>query len=230
MALNPYQVATQSMRRKSGLPRVILSEAKRREVSLRHSNLGATTGRGDVATVAGQPSMILRATTSGGVATEIARNSKYIENITDAELAGVRRIARDMVSDARRSSQETLSRRDLRKRNHPYGYGSSAPSGKTRRGVSNMSVLNKQSGRLARSWRQEVRRGKGGLLIRLRNTAPYAKYTALGTDKMRAHGPYTTVPVNHLPALNKEFLRISKLGYRRERMIEAVGRLSLGNT
>jgi hypothetical protein len=215
----------------------------RRDAATQSRRLGATRTQlggtqAPFVDVAGAPSVKLVPLQNGGVATDVVRYSKHTDNLTDAELKPIRDVAERMLKDARLMSQGPLTYPMLRKRGHPYGRGLTSQG--TRRGglgrlqgrsvgVSNMAIVNKQSGELSRSWEASVGRGKGSVLTRIANTAPHAKHTAFGTPRMKAHGPYTTAVVRHLPELNREWRKLARLAWQREQMLERMGVLRGSN-
>lgn len=179
--------------------------------------------------VAGQPSMNLFGLSSGGVAASLRRSSKYTEFMSAADMREIDRIAGKMLRLARTLSQGPLTLGELARRNHPYGYGYRVTHlplkgvrrgglGRLqggRRGISNMAVVNRQSGVLADSWDVHVIWLKSGVAIELINTAPHAQYTAFGTIRMKAHGPYTTAPTRFVGELNRAWARMARAGKAR---------------
>ena len=183
--------------------------------------------------VAGQPSMTVVPLRDGGVAVDLVRLSQYVEWLTDNELRPLERILGQAQKDAENLSQGPLSLKELAKRNHPYGRGGRRGGlGRiqgNRSGVSNLAVVNKQSGEFSKSWVSEMTRGKGRVVLRLYNTAPHAKYPLLGTAKMKAHGPLTTSMVKHLQNFNAEWQRLAIVGYQRSLMVQRLGGMSGSN-
>jgi L-fucose isomerase-like protein len=60
-------------------------------------------------------------------------------------------------------------------------------------------------------WETSVKRVPGrGVELILRNTAPYAQYLALGTVRMKAHGPFTSAMARQLATVNKAWLAIAR--------------------
>jgi len=220
-----------------GLPSVALSAQERRNVALRHPQLGSTRTtlagpKPRFVAVAGQPSMKVQETPEGGVVTRIRRTSQYADLITDAEMRGIERLASQMLRDARGLSQGGLSLKRLAQMGHPYGRGNRTARGRRRRGlgrlqggrigVSNMAVVNRQSGDFANSWGVSIVRDKAGLTIELRNSAPHAKYL-LGTSRMKAHGPNTTAPAKVLSQLSAEWLRVTRQAWMRDQSLRGDG-------
>lgn len=215
-----------------GLPAVCLDSASRRNPNVANARLGATVTNlaapQGFADVTGQPSLKIVGLPGGGVAARLERNSRYAENISDDELQGIRTLAARLVSDAEAFSQGPLSYAELRRRNHPFGRGLKA--GKRRggvgksimRGTSNMAVVNRHSGDYAGAWQSDVKRGKSGITVELANSAPYAAFLALGTVRMKAHGPFSTVPARLLPALNREWLKLTRRAWQREQALKAI--------
>lgn len=214
----------------AGLPAVGLP-ARKRGPGLAHPALGAThtdlMARGP-RPIAGQPSAQLRRTQRGGAVTEVARSSEWEPWLTAADLELVRRVARKMLSDAQAMSQGPLSLATLRRMNHPYGRGRKAPGGGKRgrlgrlqrlagyrHGISNLAIINRQSGRLAGAWRIEVGRRPGQVVVRLGNSVAYAGWLAMGTKNLRAHGPWTSAVIKHLPELNQAWLQVTQRAWYR---------------
>lgn len=247
MTTNPYQHAAFAMPHMMGkapnganvvpgLPATMLPKALV-GIGLASKLLGATkTNLGTkpvFVPVAGQPSMqVIK--TPDGVATRLRRNSQYADYIGRDELLDFNRIINKIVNDAEDMSQGTLSYSDLRKRNHPYGRGFLAPSGGRRRGlgrlqgvragISNKAIANRHSGDFARSWKGSLSLDKSGATIELTNDSPYAPYLAFGTAKMQAHGPFTAAVVKNLPALNQEWLKVSRAAFMRQQQMEKMER------
>jgi hypothetical protein len=226
-----YGHVNQTAKLHSSLPRVKLPANEAAFKGLSNQNLGATSEvltpdkAPPMVVVAGQPSLKLQLRTGGdGVAVSVTRNSPYTPFISAGDMAGVKRIGQQMLDKQVQLSQGSLSPTDLRQRNHPYGLGIFGPNKKRRRGVgrttrqrgvSNMAVVNRQSGEFHRSWELKFIRGTNGITIMMINTSKQAEYLAFGTKRMRAHGPFTTAPLLLMHALNAEWMRAAKQGYHR---------------
>lgn len=209
-----------------GLPRV---------AGHRNPQLGATVTqlnpakRGPFVDVIGQPSMKLVPGGKGSVLTILERRSRYADLISDEDMKPLYQLMADVEAEAKRLSQGSVSLRELRRRGHPYGRGLTASGSKRgtiprsgRRGVANLAVINKQSGNLAGSWDNSVQRYKAGVRLILRNTAEYSIYVALGTRRMRAHGPNTAAVVKYLPAIDRHWRAAAKRAYLREVAMEGL--------
>lgn len=213
-----------------GLPSVGLSSRDRAMRNVANPRLGATRGPSTQPDVIGQPSLKLQKA-DAGVVTILRRRSRYAEFITDAEMQAFERfVERKVLSEARALSQGTLSLRELARRGHPYGRGVVRSGGRrgglgrlqgARTGVSNLAVVNKQSGELARSWSFGAQRAKGGVTLQLKNSAPQSVFLAFGTSRMRAHGGFTTAIARHLPAINREWARLARTAQTQAKALDA---------
>jgi hypothetical protein len=226
-----YAHVNQTAKLHSSLPRVKLPANEAAFKGLSHSNLGVTSEvltpdkAPPMVVVAGQPSLKLQLRTgSGGIAVSVTRNSPYTMFIHDAEMAGVKQILKQMLDKQISMSQGSLSLKDLRQRNHPYGHGMFGPNKKRRRGVgrttrqrgvSNMAVVNRQSGEFHRSWELKFIRGTNGITIMMINTSKQSEYLAFGTKRMKAHGGFVVAPILLLHALNTEWAKAARRGYHR---------------
>jgi len=126
----------------------------------------------------------------------LATNKRILAGRTEARLRGVARLeAEKMKFVAQSLSGGTLSLSQLRQMGHPYARrfppGSAGPPD---------SVINRQTGLFASSWRTRVQRTSGGWTISLWNDAPEAKYL-LGTTSMRARPILEAVLAKTAPAL-----------------------------
>ena len=150
--------------------------------------------------VATMPSVKIVQRTGGGVSLLIRLNSNYAATL---DAAGIERIAARMTEQCRNMSHGPLSLRILARLHHPYGrdkggIGRRVPGvGRRVRGVRgsvpNLSVINAQSGRLARSWDYKITPDDQGLTIDIFNTAPEAWFVTAGTIRMQAHSPVAFV-------------------------------------
>ncbi len=200
----------------AGLPRVSGSP-----LAKRNPNAGATRGQPTKAKpyldVAAQPSMKL-VEARRGVQTRQRLNTKYAAHLDDKDYDGLRRILKAEQSDAERLSRGPLTLRRLTQMGHPYGRGRRSGLGRIQPfgGVSNRSVANKQSGEFARSWSTDLQSDDHGAMLVLSNDAEYAPFLAFGTSRMKAHGPFTTSPTRHSPAVMREWRRITRIAWQRE--------------
>jgi hypothetical protein len=179
----------------------------------------------------GAPAMSVARTNGGGVITSIRRRSEWTEFLTDADMAGLLKITDQILREAEALSRGTLTLADLVAKGHPYGRGARSGGGRrgglgrlqgARAGVSNLAVINQQSGELARSWKIELHRSKDGIEISLINTAPYSPYLALGSKTMKAHGPFTTAPARFMAQLNQEWLSVTRAAWHRAQALQNV--------
>lgn len=205
-----------------GLPRISSSPFIKRS-----PNIGATktvigAAPPPFVDVSGQPSMKIVPAGRQGVITVLDRHSRYADMVSDEDMTPLYRLIEQVEAEAVKLSQGPLSLQELRRRNHPYGRGllhgrlrgRIARSG--RAGVPSLAVINRQSGELAGSWDSELRRYKGGVRLILKNTAEYSKYLALGTSRMKAHGPFAAAMVKYLPQINAAWSAAAKRAYLRE--------------
>lgn len=172
--------------------------------------LGRTTtdfGRTAPIEVAGLPSVKIRPRVAGditsGVVIEVTLRSRYAANL-NAELAFLNGVAEAMLSRYVAMSQGTLSRGQLSKMGHPYGRDKNSQARRVPRGVGfvrgfrgsapALTVINRQSGDLARSWEKEVALTPTGAVMRFSNDSLPAFLLAAGTKAMQAHGPFSYVP------------------------------------
>lgn len=151
--------------------------------------------------VATMPSVQIVRRSNGGVSLLIRLNSNYAAMLDDT---GIERMAARMTEQMRDFSHGRLSTKRLRQMGHPYGRSSRGlMRGKLGRGIGrvagfrgsvpNLTIINEQTGVLARSWDYRVRRDAQGVLVNIFNTAPEAWYVIAGTARMQAHGPMAFV-------------------------------------
>ena len=174
------------------------------------------------------PSMKINALDGGrgGVEVVIRRNARFVGIVDKGDTQGLQRLANEMIEQMRRQSEGTLSLKQLRKMGHPYGRNARGlQRGKIRgignvRGVRgsvpNLAVVNKQSGAFARSWESSVDVDESGVTVRLINTTPYASALALGTRKMVAHGPFSSVVTRYTSRINSEWQKAVRGAYNRK--------------
>lgn len=190
----------------------------------------------DTETPSNQPSVKMTRMEGGGVAVEIRRETRFAALLDDADLVGLKSLAQRMKERAVAQSQGTLSLRDLRRRGHPYGRNASGlQRGKigrqyargVRGAVPSLSIVNRQSGVFARSWKASVERDESGVVVRLENDASVSAFLAFGTKKLAAHGPFTNVPAAFQSQLNGEWQRVIYRAIRRKQ-IENDAAITLG--
>lgn len=160
----------------------------------------------------------MRRTAGGGVEVSVRRKSRYAENLSDADIAQIESIAKNMLQGEKALSRGPLTYGDLRRRGNPYGKGKRRGLGRltSARGVSNLAVVNRHTGSFETAWDVKVERDKGGVTIRLQNDSPNAAFLAFGTRKMRAHGGFTSAVARELFALNWAWSAAAARGYHRE--------------
>lgn len=195
-------------------------------------NRGATTTNLSrpqlTASMSNAPSMKISALDGGrgGVEVVIRRNARFAGIVDKGDVRGMQRLADEMIEQMKNQSQGTLSLKQLRKMGHPYGRNASGlQRGKIRgvgnvRGVRgsvpNLTVVNKQSGAFAGAWKSSVDVDESGVTVRLINTTPYAAALALGTRRMVAHGPFSSVVMRYTSRINSEWQKAVRGAYNRK--------------
>jgi hypothetical protein len=172
----------------------------------------------------GYPSVDIHMSASGNVTQTVRLHSEYARDI---DLATVRHLAAQWYAALRRLSEGPLTRRDLRRMGHPYGYGDTPVvswgrlrnpraipgyQGRYRAGsrgmVTNRAVINSPTGRFRDAWRMSVTIQDGGAQLNFWNEARsdrganYPWFLAHGTVKMQAHGPWEEVARQLLPEVH----------------------------
>lgn len=141
-----------------------------------------------------------------GAKVVITLNTRYAAHLGD--LKAVIAVADAMVARAESMSHGPLKAKTLRALGHPYGRDKEGPrrvpkgyGGKSlvhikgvRGSVPNLSVINEQTGKLARSWSSEVRKTDSGAVVEIINSTEYSIFLAAGTGRMQAHGPFSFLP------------------------------------
>jgi len=237
--MNLYADAANTMRHLMprtvpGLPRV----GGLRGIGVQNRNVGATQSTLNVqqstAPVLGQPSMRLIRGTAGSAIVVLERNVNNADLLSDAELVQpFETWAEAVANDARSLMRGPLNRGRLRAMGHPYGRGTHTPKGRRRRGlgriqgqragISNLAVINSQSGELARSVTVMVRRTKTGVRIEWHYDTEYAAYLAFGTIRMRAHGPFATSVTKSVQRANNIARDAGRTAYFRSRAMARLG-------
>jgi hypothetical protein len=139
-------------------------------------------------------------------------------------------------------SMGPLTTGDLRRLNHPYGYG----AGTTLRGwerlkhpnkvptqpkrqfkgvrgsVANLDIVNYNTGKFYRGWRMGVLPNAGGVTLNFWNEAkaaksgaPYPWFLFHGSIYSQAHGPWNRVARELLPAVMRVWRQVTFQAYRR---------------
>lgn len=170
--------------------------------------------------VLGVPSMTLTRLRDGGAATVVRRRSQYAKYISPENLAAMQALMERIVAYAVSMSKGPLKDAALAALGNPYGRSYYNPSGKRRgglgrlqgrqAGVSNMAVVNEQTGKFAGSWQGDVSLQGDEVVFMLANVVEYAWWLAHGTTLMKAHGPFTTAMLKFLQELNLLFLKATK--------------------
>lgn len=165
-----------------------------------------------------------------GTATLLRRNTKYGRFIRAEDLHVMRRIWQKVERDAVALSQGPLTYAQLRKKRHPYGRG---PVKGRRRGttgrivpvafrgtVTNKSIVNRHTGAFARAWDTTLIRDDNGIMGALENDSEHAGRLALGTPRMKAHGPFAVAVTMNEAAIDNEWRRITRIAWQRQRTYE----------
>jgi hypothetical protein len=191
-----------------GLP-VVASHATRRRPRLGATLTDLNQEVGDPVDVFNMPSVKLQSTGDGGVEVKMQLNTRYAEQLPD-EPEELKAVVDDIVKQARVMSRGPFTLARLRALGHPYGRDADGPRKtpkglrhiKGRRGaVPDLTVVNQQSGDLARSWKSEVTRSGRGIRLTVANMAQHAAYVALGTRRMQAHFPLPYLLVKNQSAI-----------------------------
>jgi hypothetical protein len=195
---------------------------------------------------AGHPSVEIFQAASGETVQRVTLRSQYTDAI---DLTQIRDVAQRWYLALCDASRGPYSLAALRAMGHPYGFGSTAepswdrlyePRNVPRMGryaylrgqrgrVSDLSIVNLQSGRFANSWEWRIVYGtqaatwgygvtierSGALYIDFVNPAPYAWYLAHGTYKMQAHGPWQTASDRMLPQLQTTWRNAARQAWQR---------------
>lgn len=182
----------------------------------------------------GFPSIKVQARETGEVDTTVQRFSIYTAFISAVNWRKIEAWANKVLRKAEALSRGRLSLRELARRNHPYGIGLYRPdairanlSGKrlqrARRrglgrltrmaGISNLAVTNKQTGEFQRSWVVTVIRSVQGIVVQLSNLSDHA-FRLLGSQIMRAHGPFLTAVQLYLHELDVLWRKVCLDAYR----------------
>ncbi|RYX84228.1 hypothetical protein EON83_11065 [bacterium] len=192
--------------------------------------------------VVGRPSLRITREIGGSTVITLRRNISNMEALSSADMEFVQTWGEAVLKHLRDLSRGPYSAARLRAMGHPYGYAESPLKGDAafkgrkvprRAGIGNpkgvrgavptMSVINSQSGNLARSWSMEWERDERGFEVRFRNSAEYGWYLAHGTTRMQAHGPWTYSPLSHLRKLDSQIqatIRRARLRQNSERIID----------
>lgn len=162
----------------------------------------------------------------GGVRTVLTRRIPHYDLLTTAETAKLRALLKLPQETAEKLSKGNMPP-SVRK-THPYAQGTRRKVGRLRGsggGVSNMAVVNEISGHFAESWSSSHRWNDDGFTYYLNNTAKrkragkrtffYSRALAFGTRKMKAHGPFSTAVMKHLPQIDAEVRRLARVASAR---------------
>jgi hypothetical protein len=192
----------------------------------------------------GMPSIRVTANSDGSVQTTKAYLSAYTPFISAPDWNRMKSVVRKIKRRAEMLSKGRLTLKRLRQLNHPYGKGlyKAGSEGLTGRalkrrkrrglgrltrlkGVSNMAVVNVQSGEFQRSWATQIKLVKAvgravGVIIVLANLSEHAAYL-LGTKTMRAHGPFLTAVQLYKPELDRIWREITRRAWQKMKQLKA---------
>ena len=236
--MNLYQYATQ-IKREIPPPLPGLQAVTGSPLSRRNPDIGATVtrpGKDAPIEVAGLPSVKIVRLGRGGVAVEITLRTRYAATL---DITALQVLAARMVQKMESQSQGPLNTARLRALGHPFGRDKGGQNrrvprfiGGTQKGrksvghplgvrgsVPTRNVINRQSGELAASWESEVVHTSSGAMMRLINSSAHARYVAMGTRRMVAHGPWTYIPVMMRSQLMSQWQR--SVRQARQKQIEA---------
>lgn len=195
-------------------------------------NVGATRSTRAVAMpVIGSPSMRVVREQDGGVKTLLRRNMAHADLLSNEDFRRLDALLSQIETTAKGLSQGGLSLKALAARNHPYGRGLMASGQRrgglgrlsgARGGVSNLAVVNRQSGAFAGDWASTLLRDKSGVTFVLENKNKHAAQLAFGTKRMKAHGPFSTAVAKHLSAVDSEWRRLAKVATARDNALSQI--------
>lgn len=172
------------------------------------------------------PGLRLEEYGEGGAASILTLKSKNIKHISEADLEPIRKIMGKVKQDAQNLSLGPLTLKILARMGHPYGFDKG--TGRARKlpvrighvkgikgYVTNLAIINIQTGDLHSSWSIEVEKVGDVVECRLINTVEYAWYLAHGTDKMQAHGPWVMAYINNWSRINEAWTEVWKKAGRK---------------
>jgi len=170
---------------------------------------------------------------------EIVLHTRYMDWMVPADEAWIEQAAQQWVYLMHTMSQGPYSLSELREMGHPYGYGGphteKVPTWErlsrprktpsmglfagnvkgTRGRVSDLSIINVQTGTLDAAWRYELEWGEGTVRLRIVNATPAAWFLSHGTVKMQAHGPWQTAQERLLPGIMSAWRTRAGAAWRR---------------
>lgn len=208
--------------------------------------------------VIGQPSLIIyQDPATHDTVIELKRKTRFAQIIQPGDIAPIEALADNVLALLRNMSQGPLTTKLLREMGHPYGYNLNPRKGwqprhvpggivgrnigkikGVRGSVPTLTVINRQSGKLADSWTFDLIRTPDGVTLQWRNTAktekgnaPYPWFLAASTKRdgrplMQAHGPFAYAPLQSIPQIDIAWRRVAQQAYHREQ----TNRLILGDT
>ena len=205
----------------------------------------------------GMPSLRMYLNDNNNTVASLRRMTNYMEYIEASDLSAMRAIAQGAYFMMKNMSQGPYTLKVLRAMGHPYGFDKVVEDGTIRKvprrvrryvpgvgsighakgvrgSVPNMTVINKQSGNLDRSWRWGFTMDKNGITLNWWNEAkskdgfPYPFALMGGTVKMQAHGPWTYVLARALPDIDREWRAITLRAFRRAQAHEIISNSIVG--
>jgi hypothetical protein len=178
---------------------------------------------------------------------EMRLRTSYAGSLLSSDYDGMRGHLRGVFDLMVNSSKGPYSSQDLSAMGHPYGIDTAtSPKGIVTRvprrlqrfyngknighvvgvrgSVPSYAVVNSQSGRFASSWTSDFRIEPDGIVMIWKNTAktdkgfPYSLALAMGTPKMRSHGPWTYAPLSRIALIDSEWRKTARIGWQRSQM------------
>ncbi|HEY0076808.1 MAG TPA: hypothetical protein VGB77_22180 [Abditibacteriaceae bacterium] len=183
----------------------------------------------NVLRVVGHPAVRIFKDADNSTVIALRRNIARMEELGSDDLAFIEQFGERVLGQLKAMSRGPLTKKDLRRLGHPFGYAKSWAKGDSqfkgrrvpgvvggkslnhvkgvRGSVPSLSVINRQSGDFEKSWHWDWTRDEKGFEVRFWNTQPYAWLLAHGTMRMQPHGPWTYAPLQHLRQLDGEIQR-----------------------
>lgn len=192
--------------------------------------LGATRPRGNrvppvFADVLGAPSIKMLRNPDGSVTTILYLNSRYADYMTQRDIEEMQEEAIAAAREARGLSQGNLTTAELRRRGHPYAVGRRGRIGRlrgARGGISNRAIVNKQSGKFARSWSGKAALRKSGGSVAVHSADRKSGWLAYGTPRMKAHYPGPTVMARRRPSIVRKWRAAARRAWAREMAMQGL--------
>lgn len=193
--------------------------------------------------VMGHPSMRIFQDGNGWTVVTLRRNIARMDALTESDVQFIRQFGDRVLAQLKAMSRGPLTKRELRRLGHPYGFNRSNLNGRqiqsarvvprygngkslnhvqgVRGSVPTLSVINKQSGELEKAWHWDWTRDENGFEIRFWNEKPYAWMLANGSKRMQAHGPFSYAPLQFLRQFDSQ-IQSAIWRVRRRQVAEAM--------